>query len=150
MKLLALLGLALIPVGAAAQAPTPVEHAAVIVAQLHDTMLDPTSFVLDGVYVTKPLKTLVKTGWPKTTFEMRPTYCYAFRSRNHMGGYSEGRAAEDPMDHGKLSIMQPDTNTDGFAGYDTCWGAPCKAKNIDRDITADVAAIAPSLYKKTR
>jgi len=32
------------------------QHAAATVAHLHDTMLDPASFSLDGVYVTKASK----------------------------------------------------------------------------------------------
>ena len=138
------LSLLLVVVSVPAQTPaSPAEHAAAIVAHLHDTMLDPTSFVLDGVYVTKPNRMGDKE------HKGQSTYCYAFRSHNTMGGYAEGRAYEDPLDHGNLVLVQP--SMDGaFMGYDTGWVAPCKAKNIDRDITADVAAIAPALYKKSR
>jgi hypothetical protein len=135
--------LAFVLLSSAAASGQSADHAAAIVAQIHDTMLDPTSFVLDGVYFTKPNKVA------DTDHKGQGTYCYAFRSHNTMGGYAEARAYEDPVDHGKLVIVHP--STDGaFMGYDTGWVAPCKAKNIDRDITADVAAIAPALYKKTR
>lgn len=130
---------------ASAQVQAPgIQHAAEIVAQIHDALLDPASFVLDGVYVTKPIHRFADK-----EHKDQSTYCYAFRSHNMMGGYAEGRAYEDPLDHGKLVTVQP--GTDGvFLGYDTGWVAPCKAKNIDRDITAEVAAIAPALYKKGR
>lgn len=121
-----------------------VQHAATTVAALHDSMLDPASFVLDGAYVTKPIHRLAE----KDRRDM-PTYCYAFRSRNPMGGYSDGRAYEDPLNHGHLTIVQPSSGG-AFMGYDTGWVAPCKAKNIDRNITADVAPLAPPLYQKSR
>jgi hypothetical protein len=114
-----------------------VQHAAQTVAILHDSMLDPPSFVLDGAYVTKPNKKGVVA------------YCYAFRSHNTMGGYSEERAVEDPLDHGKLETITP--AADGaFLGYDVGWFAPCKAKNFAADLTAQVQTAAPALYKKTR
>src|SRR4051794_3207413 len=72
------------------------QHAAETVAHLHDTMLDPASFVLDGAYVTKPNK------------RGRVSICYAFRSHNTMGGYSEARAVEDGDDKNKLSVMNRD------------------------------------------
>jgi hypothetical protein len=126
-----------------AQAPSTdpaVLHAAAAVAHLHDTMLDPASFVLDGAYLTLPNRIADKE------HKNLPTYCYAFRSHNAMGGYSEGRAYEDPVDHGKLVVVS--AGVDGtFAGYDTGWVAPCKAKHIDRDLTASVAAAAPALYR---
>lgn len=107
-------------------------------------MLDPASFVLDGVFITKPIHRFADK-----EHKDRGTYCYAFRSHNTMGGYSEARAYEDPLDHGKLVIVHP--NADGaFMGYDTGWIAPCKAKDLAEDITARVAAAAPSLYQKTR
>jgi hypothetical protein len=138
MKLI--LAFALVVASASAQ---DVQHAAAVVAQLHDQMLDPASFVLDGVYVTKV------TRLPNKHNLGQAVYCYAFRSHNTMGGYSAERAAEDPgLFHGRLQIFQPDTNGN-FPGYDTGWFAPCKAKNIDHEIT-DVAAIAPSLYKKSK
>jgi hypothetical protein len=60
-----------------------VEHAAVTVAHVHDTMLDPASLVLDGAYVTLPNRIADKE------HKNLPTYCYAFRSHNAMGGYSQ-------------------------------------------------------------
>ena len=120
-----------------------VQHAAATVAHLHDTMLEPASFVLDGAYVTLPNRIADKE------HKNLPTYCYAFRSHNAMGGYSAGRAYEDPVDHGKLVVVG--ASADGtFAGYDTGWVAPCKAKHIDREITAGVAAAAPALYRAQR
>ena len=118
--------------------PSPdAQHAAVTVARLHDTMLDPQSFVLDGVFITKPDK------------KGNVSYCYAYRSHNTMGGYSEGRAVEWSIDRGRLSTYTAPKG-DGFLGYDVGWIAPCKQKNIDRDITAEVAPLAMALYRKER
>jgi hypothetical protein len=50
------------------------KHAAQTIARLHDSMLDPASFVLDAAYVTKPNK------------HGAVSYCYEFRSHNTMGG----------------------------------------------------------------
>jgi hypothetical protein len=100
-------------------------------------MLDPASFVLDGVSIAK----VNRRG--------HVSVCYAFRSHNAMGGYAEGRAVEDGDDHNRLSTYSV-PNDEGFPGYDSGWVAPCKAKNIDREITAEVAVLAPALYKKTR
>lgn len=145
-----------------AQSPSPeaspeVQHAATTVAGLHDGMLDPASFVLDGVYITKPIK--------NKRFHGAFYYCYAFRSHNRMGGYSDSRAAEEALpagadasampwgtkgEVGKVEIYNESTNSSGFPGYDIGWGAPCTTKNIVQDITKDVAALAPSLYKKTK
>ena len=125
------------PVQAVAPTPTPeAQHAATIVAHLHDTMLDPASFVLDGVFVTKPDK------------KGAVSYCYAYRSHNKMGGYSERRAVEWEADKGRLSEYTETGHA--FPGYDVGWIAPCKTKNLDREITADVAALAPALYKKSK
>lgn len=121
-----------------AQAPDSVHHAAHTVAILHDTMLDPPSFVLDGVYVTKPSK------------KGNITFCYAFRSHNRMGGYSEGRAFEDGDRDGRFREFSDDDGNGRFPGYDLGWSAPCKEKNIEREITTDVAALAPKFYRKTR
>lgn len=114
------------------------QHAAETVARLHDKMLDPESFVLDGAFVTKPDK------------KGQRSVCYEFRSHNKLGGYSEGRAVEDGADHNRLSVYSENNGAGGFQGYDVGWFAPCKAKNIARDITAEVAALAPALYQKTR
>ena len=67
-----------------------------------------------------------------------------------MGGYSEGRAAEDGKDHNRLSTYTQDNGAGGFQGYDVGWFAPCKGKNIERQITAEVTALAPVLYRKER
>jgi hypothetical protein len=121
----------------AASAQSTTEHAAATVANIHDTMLDPASFVLDGAYTTKPDK------------KGAVSYCYAFRAHNAMGGYAEARAVEWVADKGRLSFVNA-ANTGAFLGYDAGWVSPCKSKNIDRDITADVAALAQSLYKKAK
>ena len=113
------------------------QHAAVTVAYLHDSMLDPASFVLDSVLITKPDK------------KGKISICYAFRSHNKMGGYSEGRAVEWGVDHNKLSVFSVDNGAGKYPGYDVGWMAPCKDKSIDREITASVSGIAPNLYKKT-
>ena len=132
-------------VAAAQSSPTnSVQHAAQTVAYLHDGMLDPASFVLDGAFVTKPIHRLADKA-----DKDQPTYCYRFRSHNHMGGYSEGAAYEDPLDHGKLVTVQPNDNGT-FPGYDVGWVAPCKDKNLAEDITAQVVAAAPALYRKLR
>src|SRR5689334_9993133 len=89
------------------------QHAAETVAHLHDTMLDPASFVLDGVYVTKPSK------------HGKVSICYAFRSHNTMGGYAEARAVEDGEDKNRLSIYNRDDGHGKFQGYDVGWFAPC-------------------------
>ena len=134
---LALIVLAALAVSAQSVSDETAKHAAQTAAHLHDSMLDPASFVLDGAYVTKPNK------------KGQVSYCYTFRSHNRMGGYSDGKAVEDGSDKGRLSVYDHPADTGGWTGYDTGWVAPCKAKNIDRDITADVSALAPSLYKKT-
>jgi len=114
------------------------QHAAETVAHLHDTMLDPASFVLDGAFVTK------------TDKKGKRSVCYEFRSHNKMGGYSEGRAVEDGADDNRLSVYSEGNGAGGFQGYDVGWFAPCKSKNIAHDITAEVAALAPAQYRKTR
>lgn len=115
-----------------------VQHAAATVAKLHDSMLDPASFVLDSAFVTKPDK------------HGNVSYCYAFRSHNRMGGYSDGRAVEDAGDHGRLSVYNHDDGYGHFQGYDVGWVAPCKYKNLGRDITAEVSGLAKTLYEKDK
>ena len=121
--------------GIYAQTESAVQHAAASVAHLHDSMLDPASFALDAALVSKPDK------------HGAVSFCYAFRSHNAMGGYAEGRAIEKGGEH--LTIV-PLSSGGTWIAYDVGWGAPCKAKNIDRDITADVNLLAPTLYKKTK
>lgn len=129
---------------AAQTAPTkPVQHAAQSVARLRDATPDPASFVLEVAFITKPIDR-----YPEKTTRSKRTYCYAFRFRNSKGGSSEGRAWEDPLDHGRLTIVDP--GTDGvFLGYDAGWFAPCTASNLDEDITPQVAEAAPALYGKS-
>jgi hypothetical protein len=111
------------------------QHAAETVAALHDEMLDPASFVLDSVFVTKQNK------------RGNVSLCYTYRSHNRMGGFSQGVAVEDGDDHNRLSTFT--VGDDGHTqGFDTGWTAPCKAKNLDREITADVSGAAPGLYRK--
>jgi len=129
----------LIALFAFALPPSPdAQHAAATVAHLHDTMLDPASFVLDGVFLTKPSK------------RGNVSVCYAFRSHNTTGGYTAGRAVEDGDDHNHLSVYTQDNGAGSYAGYDVGWFAPCKGKNIDREITAEVAPLATALYRKER
>ena len=116
--------------------PDPIQHAAEGVAYIHDNVLDPASFVLDGVFLTKP----TKKGEIST--------CFAFRSRNTMNGYSLLRAVEDSESRIKFFTNPDDSGR--FAGYDFGLGAPCREKNIDKEITADVSPLAPPLYKKER
>jgi len=124
----------LVTVAALAEQPVT-DHAAATVANLHDSMLNPPTFVLDAVYVTKPDK------------HGNVSVCYEYRSQNVSGGMSAGRAVEDHK--GELSTYQV-TRTDDVPGYNAGWVAPCKSKNIDRDITKAVASAAPALYKKER
>jgi hypothetical protein len=135
---LALIAVASLAVSAQSVSDETVKHAAQTAAHLHDSMLDPASFVLDAVYVTKPDK------------HGAVSYCYEFRSHNRMGGYSDGKAVEDASDHGRLSVYDHPADTGGWVGYDTGWVAPCKKKNIDRELTAGVVALAPPLYQKTK
>lgn len=138
-SVLVFLVVALFTVSAQSDSDETVKHAAQTVAHLHDSMLDPASFVLDAAYVTKPDK------------HGTVSYCYEFRSHNRMGALSDGRAVEDGSDRGRLSVYDHPAETGGWVGYDTGWVAPCKRKNIDRDITARVVvALAPSLYQKTK
>lgn len=137
-SILALIVLASLAAFAQSVSDETVKHAAQTVAHMHDSMLDPASFVLDAAYVTKPDK------------HGAVSYCYEFRSHNRMGGYSDGKAVEDASDHGRLSIYDHPAETGGWVGYDTGWVAPCKKKNIDRELTAQVVALAPSLYQKTK
>ena len=118
------------------------QHAAVTVAHLHDAMLNPSSFVLDGVFTTKPDK------------RGHTSICYQYRSQNALGGMSVGLAVEDGGDKGRLSTFTV-TGSDGeraddMRGYNAGWVAPCKGKNMDREITNDVVSAAPALYRKTR
>ena len=110
----------------------------VYVARVHDSLLDPASFVLDNAYVTKPTK------------RGTVNYCIEFRAHNKLGGYTEGRAVVDGDDHKRLSLYNLDDGYGHFQGYDTGWVAPCKQRNIDRGVKAEVEALAPALYQKTR
>jgi hypothetical protein len=67
-----------------------------------------------------------------------------------MGGYADGRAVEDGDDKNQLSVYNRDNGYGKFQGYDVGRVAPCKDKNIEREITADVTQLAPALYKKSR
>ena len=92
ISVLALVVAASLAVSAQTVSDEMVKHAAQTVAHLHDSMLDPASFVLDAAYATKPDK------------HGAVSYCYEFRSHNRMGALSDGRAIEDGSDHGRLSV----------------------------------------------
>lgn len=130
----------------------PVHHAAHTVAHIHDSMLDPAAFDLNLVYVTKtheirePKKGLWGKGHVIGTYV---NFCYVYTTRNRMGGSSESRAVEDGSDNYRLSIVTDD-GSGKFPGYDVGDDAPCKQNEIDRDITADVAALAATLYQKSK
>jgi hypothetical protein len=130
--------LTLLAAAVAVAQPPDAHHAAVTVAHLHDTMLDPASFVLDGVFLTKPSK------------HGNVSVCYTFRSHNTMGGYTAGRAVEDGDDQDRLSVYTQDNGAGRYPGYDVGWVAPCRDKNIDREVTAEVLPLAPPLYRKER
>ncbi len=114
-----------------------VKQAAETVARLHDSMLNPPTFVLDGVYLSKPDR------------KGHPSLCYEYRSQNASGGMSAGRAAVYGWDTKRLNTFVVERGDD-VQGYNAGWVSPCKAKNIDREITKDVAAIAPALYRKDK
>ena len=106
------------PTPAIAQEAASIQHAAATVAHLHDEMLSPSSFVLEGVFVTKPDR------------RGNVSVCYEYRSQNVSGVMSAGRAVEWGADHGKLSTYQAE-RADDIQGYNAGWAAPCKAKNFD-------------------
>ncbi|MGO9084140.1 MAG: hypothetical protein ACLQBK_02855 [Candidatus Sulfotelmatobacter sp.] len=124
---------------------TVIQRAAVTVTRIHDKMLDPDSFVLDGVYTAAGndikcegfgCRHKIKT--PVTVL------CFAFRSHNRMGGYSEGRAYLYPHAKGDDFRIFSEVSNGEFQGYDEGWGAPCGAKQITAEITTEVrAALAP-------
>src|SRR5882762_1871588 len=85
---------------------TMTQHAAQVVANLHDDMLDPASFVLDAVYVTKPNR------------RGSVSVCYEYRSHNRMGGYTAGRAVEDGAYHNEIQTTHVDDGYGKYPGYD--------------------------------
>ncbi len=112
-------------------APDPVQHAKATVAHLRNTALDPSSFVLENVYITKPSK------------YGRINYCYAFNSKDKSGDSLETRAAE----HGPQNTLSVFTETDGagmYIGYDAGLRPPCSKEKIAREITSEVNGLAPS------
>jgi hypothetical protein len=127
---------------ALAQRQPTADHAAEVVARIHDSMLNPPTFVLDEVYVTKANR------------RGQVSVCYEYRSQNAQGGMSSGRAVEDGADKGRLSTFTATggegQSVDDMRGYNAGWIAPCKAKNFDHEITKDVAAAAPALYRKAK
>jgi hypothetical protein len=136
-----------------------IQHAAVTVAGLHDSMLDPASFVLDGVYITKPhdIRQRKNGGWSKgPVIAHYVSLCYTYRSHNRMGGYGEGTFFEDGGDYKKYPLLttieDPNAKISSYnGGVRTAMGADdCTPNRIDKDITADVAPLAATLYKKTR
>lgn len=130
----------------------PVHHAAKTVAHLHDSMLNPAAFELDAVYVTKPheIREEKKGLWGKGhVIGTYVNFCYVYTTHNRMGGSSESRAIEDGSDNNRLSIVTDD-GSGKFVGYDAGETAPCKAEEIDREITKDVAALAATLYQESK
>jgi len=127
LALASLLGFAL---SVPAQTPDPIQHARATVAHLRDTALSPSSFVLENVYLTKPSK------------YGRVNYCYAFSSKDKSGDSMETRAAENGS-NSKLSVFTSTNGAGKYFGYDDGLRAPCTDKNIAREITAEVHALAP-------
>ncbi len=130
------LGLAMVGSAFAQTDVATAARAAATVTKIQSGMLDPESFRLDGVYTSK-YKTVIKgQGFHRQEVEI---LCFAYRSHNHMGGYSEGRAY---LMANKLELFSgPPEDNGTFLGYDNNgWGdAPCKAKKLT-DITAEVKA----------
>jgi hypothetical protein len=153
---------ALIPFAVSAQSTNEqnlIQHAAETVAALHDSMLDPASFVLDGVYVTKPhdIRQRKNGGWSKgPVIGSYVSVCYVYRSHNRMGGYGEGSFFEDGGDYKKnpllTTVLDPSAKIPPYnGGVRTAMGAEdCDPKRIDRDISRAVADVAPALYRKSR
>jgi len=122
---------ALLSVSAFAQNQNPtdqatIDHAAATVAQIHDGMLNPPTFVLDRVFIAK----LTKRGRSAHV----PSICYEYRSQNTTGGMSAGLSVEDAGSPARTF------NADFL----------CQPKNIERNITKEVAAAAPALYRKDK
>ena len=103
-----------------------IDHAAATVAQIHDGMLNPPTFVLDSVFLTKLT--------PRGRSAHVPSICYSYRAQNAMGGMSAGLSVEDAG--GRVRTFDAD-----FL---------CQSKKIARDITKEVAAAAPALYRKDK
>jgi hypothetical protein len=138
----------LVNLSAAAQSTdteNPVQHAAETVARIHDSMLEPALFELEAVYLTKPHEIREH----KKVVATYVNFCYVYSTHNRIGGYSESRAVEDGSDNNRLSILT-DNGRGKFPGYDVGENAPCKATDIDREITADVALFAVPLYQKSK
>jgi len=140
MKRLFAVALSVLIATAAAQSPNDdaIRHAAATVAHIHDEMNDPASFLLDRAYITKPNK------------HGAVSYCYEFRGHNQEGGYSDARAVENANDHLHLSVYSRPNSGGVWLDYDAGVSAPCKKKNIDRDITLPVSDLAPALYRRAK
>jgi hypothetical protein len=127
-----------------------VHTAAVFVAGLHDSMLDPASFVVDNVYVSAPQK-LYESRGIRGRGRVVGSYvnvCVLVRSHNRMGGYT---SEEDDLvadkNHPELYVVNSPDAQIGVASFGG-FGNPCK--HMGADITPDVVAAAEALYKKTR
>ena len=120
--------------GAWGETPETISRAVTAVNHINGAMLDPTSFVLEQALTTLPDKHGVYL-------------CFAFRSHNTMGGFSDGRAWLSPDN--RLRLFQADR--DGhFVGYDEGWVDPCRSKRIAEDITAAVIAARTAPAPLTR
>ena len=120
--------------GAWGETPETISRAVTAVNHINGAMLDPTSFVLEQALTTLPDKHGVYL-------------CFAFRSHNTMGGFSDGRAWLSPDN--RLRLFQADR--DGhFVGYDEGWVDPCRSKRIAEDITAAVIAARTAPVPLTR
>jgi len=105
------------------------------VKQIHSTMTDPDSFVLESVFLAATTKYVTKK--EPTAYNV----CYIYRSHNAMGGYGQSHVAEQRF-WGKHpgTIEMLGTVEEAQVG----WVAECKNKNLTQDITAEViAALEP-------
>ncbi len=121
---------------------TTISQATDVIAKIRSRMLDPDSFVLDAVHTAEGTMRQKKDRIRVTVL------CFAYRSRNHMNGYSEGRAYLKGGDLQLFSVTPDVAETLGVPGYDAESGwfrGPCQTKHFTGDITAEVkTALAPS------
>ena len=131
--------------------PTPphdgvVQAAAAYVAKLHDSMLDPSSFVVDNVFVSQPNKLYESHGMFRG--KLAGSYvniCVSVRSHNTMGGYSaqEYKLVASKGEPALYVLDDPNTQL-GIQSF------PNTVCNRPTDIKDDVVPIAESLYKKAK
>ena len=124
--------------GAWGETPETISRAVTAVNHINGAMLDPTSFVLEQALTTLPDKHGVYL-------------CFAFRSHNTMGGFSDGRAWLSPDNRLRLFQYDSQADSDGhIVGYDEGWIDPCRSKRIAEDITAAVKAARTAPVPLTR